>query len=319
MFGRRNNRNQQDRPQRRDSQPPYEQGRHDQDYGRGSFHQPNPYNDYGARDYSRPDGARREYARHTDSDLYGSQDRYQTPGRGLGGENYYRSVNYRNEGRGYGSQQRYGHEFGPNARYTEDFNDTWQDRGDETNHRPMRERDMHTEMSGTYGGDNQYSQRTQGQWSDSHFRESFNPRNRDAYRSQRNYNNDYNEDFSERQGKGPKNYRRSDERIRKDVGEAISMFPHLDASNVEISVSEGEVTFTGTIESRRMKRCLEDAIDHVRGVKDVRNEVRVSADRDTSGDVDTAKQARSSDEKEGRSLRDPRSSKTTSSSTTNIQ
>ena len=49
----------------------------------------------------------------------------------------------------------------------------------------------------------------------------------------------------------------------------------IDASDVDVRVSEGEVTLIGTVESRRDKRLLEDMIDDVSGVRDVHNQVRV--------------------------------------------
>lgn len=76
-------------------------------------------------------------------------------------------------------------------------------------------------------------------------------------------------------GKGPKGYRRSDERIREDVCDRIASRGWIDASDVDVRVSEGEVTLLGTVESRRDKRLLEDMIDDVSGVRDVHNQVRV--------------------------------------------
>lgn len=76
-------------------------------------------------------------------------------------------------------------------------------------------------------------------------------------------------------GKGPKNYVRSDERIREDVCEQLTHHPHVDASDIEVTVREGEVTLAGTVDTRMAKRAAEEAGDHVRGVKDVHNQLRV--------------------------------------------
>ena len=78
-------------------------------------------------------------------------------------------------------------------------------------------------------------------------------------------------------GKGPKNYVRSDERIREDVCEHLSYHPYIDASDIEVSVREGEVTLTGTVDGRMVKRAAEECCDHVRGVTDVHNHLRVRA------------------------------------------
>jgi osmotically-inducible protein OsmY len=48
-------------------------------------------------------------------------------------------------------------------------------------------------------------------------------------------------------GKGPKGYKRSDDRIREEVCECISQQGHVDASEVEVRVQGGEVTLTGTV------------------------------------------------------------------------
>ncbi|HTO55817.1 MAG TPA: BON domain-containing protein [Myxococcota bacterium] len=77
-------------------------------------------------------------------------------------------------------------------------------------------------------------------------------------------------------GKGPKGYRRSDERIQEDVSQALSDHPELDASEIEVSVENGEVTLKGTVDERRAKRMAEECIEHVPGVHDVRNEIRMT-------------------------------------------
>ncbi|MBC7466468.1 MAG: BON domain-containing protein [Bdellovibrio sp.] len=81
--------------------------------------------------------------------------------------------------------------------------------------------------------------------------------------------------YGEHNGKGPKNYRRSDDRVREDVSEALAHHGGIDASEVEVSVSEGVVTLSGTIESRQMKRMIEESIEHMSGVQDIKNELKV--------------------------------------------
>lgn len=76
-------------------------------------------------------------------------------------------------------------------------------------------------------------------------------------------------------GKGPKGYRRSDERIREDVSEALYRHPYIDASDVEVSVSEGVVSLSGTVTDRRTKRMIEDEAERVPGVHDVTNNLRL--------------------------------------------
>lgn len=82
------------------------------------------------------------------------------------------------------------------------------------------------------------------------------------------------EGYQRHRGKGPKGYRRSDERIREDVNDRLSE-GYLDATEIEVSVAEGEVTLSGTVNSRSDKRRAEDIAEDVRGVKNVENRLRV--------------------------------------------
>ena len=69
----------------------------------------------------------------------------------------------------------------------------------------------------------------------------------------------------EYRGRGPKGYRRSDERIKEDVNDRLSE-GYLDASDVEVAVQNAEVTLTGTVNSRMDKRRAEDIAEAVSGV-----------------------------------------------------
>jgi len=91
-------------------------------------------------------------------------------------------------------------------------------------------------------------------------------------------------------GKGPKGYRRSDERIREDVCDLLSDDPRIDASNLEVAVKECEVTLSGTVNSRYDKRLVEDLAEGISGVKDVHNTVRVAAEQ--SGNQPGSEQAK---------------------------
>ena len=81
-------------------------------------------------------------------------------------------------------------------------------------------------------------------------------------------------------GKGPKGFKRSDERIKDDVCEALYHDHSVDASDIEVSVNDGEVILSGTVSERRMKRMAEDCVESVTGVSDVRNEIRVQSQTD---------------------------------------
>lgn len=76
-------------------------------------------------------------------------------------------------------------------------------------------------------------------------------------------------------GRGPRNYRRSDERIAEEVNERLGEHGYVDASDVEVRVEEGEVTLSGAVATRQEKRLAEEVAATVRGVSDVRNSLRV--------------------------------------------
>jgi hypothetical protein len=83
------------------------------------------------------------------------------------------------------------------------------------------------------------------------------------------------EDPRRRMGRGPKGYRRSDERVHEDVCERIAR-SGVNADDVEVRVENGQVTLSGTVSSRDEKRYLEDLCEDVFGVDEVHNQIRVS-------------------------------------------
>jgi osmotically-inducible protein OsmY len=88
----------------------------------------------------------------------------------------------------------------------------------------------------------------------------------------------YNEPYPERisyAGRGPKGYRRSDERIREDVCDRLTQHPDVDATNIDIAVANGVVTLSGAVNDRREKRIAEDLAESVYGARDVQNQIRV--------------------------------------------
>lgn len=62
-------------------------------------------------------------------------------------------------------------------------------------------------------------------------------------------------------GRGPKNYRRSDDVIHRDVCERLAGHGQLDAGGIEVDVHNGEVTLNGAVDNRRDKRLAEDIAD----------------------------------------------------------
>ena len=78
-------------------------------------------------------------------------------------------------------------------------------------------------------------------------------------------------------GKGPKAYQRSDLRTTEDINDLLTEDPYVDSSEIEVQVEKGEVTLTGTVEHKNMKRRVEDVVERVSGVKHVENRLRTRA------------------------------------------
>jgi hypothetical protein len=75
--------------------------------------------------------------------------------------------------------------------------------------------------------------------------------------------------------RGPRAYKRSDERIREDIYERLIDAWEIDSSDVTVEVREGRVTLQGAVPERRMKHRIEDLVDGCHGVHDIDNFIRV--------------------------------------------
>lgn len=80
-------------------------------------------------------------------------------------------------------------------------------------------------------------------------------------------------------GKGPKGYSRSDDRIKEDISDKLSDDVFIDATEIEVTVNQGEVTLTGTVSERSEKRRAEDIAEEVSGVTNVENRIRVTSNQ----------------------------------------
>ena len=94
------------------------------------------------------------------------------------------------------------------------------------------------------------------------------------WRGQEEWNDDY--WSGPHAGRGPKDYRRSDERIHEDICERLTEHPSIDASDIEVTVGDGDVTLTGRVESRAVKHLTEVMVETVSGVKEVHNQLRIA-------------------------------------------
>ncbi|SPK74433.1 conserved protein of unknown function (plasmid) [Cupriavidus taiwanensis] len=73
----------------------------------------------------------------------------------------------------------------------------------------------------------------------------------------------------------PKNYQRTDTRIRDDLCERLAHADD-DVSDVTVDVGSGIVTLTGTVADRGVKYRIEELAEDVLGVNEVRNNLQVA-------------------------------------------
>jgi Predicted periplasmic or secreted lipoprotein len=76
-------------------------------------------------------------------------------------------------------------------------------------------------------------------------------------------------------GKGPKNYRRSEQRILEDVCDRLTYDDMLDATDMEVQVMGSEVVLTGFVQTRDQKRRAEYLVETVNGVENVENRLKI--------------------------------------------
>ena len=81
-------------------------------------------------------------------------------------------------------------------------------------------------------------------------------------------------------GFGRLGYTRSDARILEDVSEELNEHGRIDAADITVRVSDGEVTLTGTVPDEPMSRLVVAATQRLRGVRSVHNLLAVYPPRD---------------------------------------
>jgi len=252
-------------------------------YGQGSAggyneqHASDYRSDYAGEDRWRP--GRNEWGREDRAGGW-TASQYDRGGWGSGNASQTWGGGTRSSGAGYENDfdRGRGREFGRGS--TGEVRDEWN-----------RSKQQH---SGTYGGYTGYAgygapSRQESYGGERYGREPQSRIDRNwEYERNRERDRDWNEDTrDEREGPGimesigrffgfgPKNYRRSDERITEEVNDRLYRHPDIDASDVDVTVKEGEVTLSGTVDSRRAKYLAEDLCDQVMGVKEVNNQLRV--------------------------------------------
>ena len=97
----------------------------------------------------------------------------------------------------------------------------------------------------------------------------------------RPYDRDW--DAPDYRGRGPRGYQRSDARVFEDICDRLTVDPRIDASDIEVDVKGAEVTLRGSVRSREEKRWAEDVVEHVMGVRDVNNHLKVTRSEQVIG------------------------------------
>lgn len=69
---------------------------------------------------------------------------------------------------------------------------------------------------------------------------------------------------------------RSDQQIKVDVVNQLDWNASVDASNIKVAVSGGEVTLTGTVDYFSVRRAAGDIASVIPGVRDISNKIKVS-------------------------------------------
>lgn len=76
-------------------------------------------------------------------------------------------------------------------------------------------------------------------------------------------------------GKGPRDYRRSDASIRDEACELLTRHGGIDATDININVHEGDITLSGNVPERHMRRMAEDMLENISGVRDINDQLRI--------------------------------------------
>ncbi len=68
---------------------------------------------------------------------------------------------------------------------------------------------------------------------------------------------------------------RTDEDIAKEVKDALTFDPATEAYEINVTVDNGMVTLTGTVDSRQEKKLTKEVVKGVKGIKAIKNNIEV--------------------------------------------
>ena len=189
---------------------------------------------------------------------------------GMGYHDYDR--NYDDYARNYRNRNRYSEGYGYAGDYNTGYygtgNMNYENRGSDDWQRSSRQRNRHDSNYGNAGGgrnDRDWWDRTKDEVS-SWFGDD------DA---ERRRNRDHMNTGGGYRGRGPKDYHRSEDRIREDVCDRLTDDDMLDATNIQVQIQGDNVILSGTVHNREQKRRAEDLAESISGVRDVENRIRV--------------------------------------------
>ena len=77
--------------------------------------------------------------------------------------------------------------------------------------------------------------------------------------------------------RGPKGYKRADERIFEELCDRLSVAPSVDATDVEVQVHDGAVTLAGAVPDPAMRGAAQEIAESVVGVLEVHNRISYAA------------------------------------------
>ncbi|WP_052761862.1 BON domain-containing protein [Aurantiacibacter luteus] len=170
------------------------------------------------------------------------------------------------------------------------------------NHASRQTRQQPTGMHGSFRGDSFGGEAMAGSYGQSEFGRGYGmTTGGTAYTgstSDRGYRSDHDRGFFERAGdeiaswfgddeaerrrrmdhggRGPSNYTRSNERLLEEACETLTRDRGVDATNIQVTADNNEITLDGTVNTRWEKRRAEDAVHDISGVKHVQNNLRIA-------------------------------------------
>jgi osmotically-inducible protein OsmY len=77
-------------------------------------------------------------------------------------------------------------------------------------------------------------------------------------------------------GIGPKGYKRSDAVLEEEIVRRLTHHPNIDASAVNVVVKNNVALLSGVVFDREDKFTIEDVIDDIHGIDDLKNDIKVS-------------------------------------------